>query len=136
MCNYILNYSINLSNIAHTGLFLVIWTTGTSFNFHIRQHLVRNLGKFIRLYLTASGTTWLHWRKLVNMVPFIKNIWTQWATMLSNYWQKPTHYKKTHIAMDKSEHLATSYQIPVHEMYVIQHKMVLEKSTITKQYHC
>ena len=38
--------------------------------------------------------------------------------------------------MDKSVYLATSGQRPVHEMYAIQHKIVLGTNTITKQYHC
>ena len=32
------------------------------------------VGKIIRLYLMASATTWLNWRKLVNMVPLRQKI--------------------------------------------------------------
>ena len=53
MFHNINNYTINLSNILHTGLCQIILTTGTSFSFHISQHLV-NILKNIRCYYTKS----------------------------------------------------------------------------------
>ena len=37
-------------------------------NFHMRQHLLRNLIRFITFYLTESATTCMHWRKFYKYV--------------------------------------------------------------------
>ena len=38
---------------------------------------------------------------MLNVVPLIQQIKPQYVTMLLNYYQNPTHYKKTQITMEK-----------------------------------
>ena len=47
--------------------------------------------------------------------------------MLSNYFQKPTNYKKTHPEMEIC-------QIKLHELYAILQKVVPGTNTTTRQY--
>ena len=50
----------------------------------------------------ASLRTWLNWYKQINIVPLIKQIQSQWSTMLLNLFQNPTHCNKKEYVMDKS----------------------------------